>query len=373
MGRTGVSLDGGQVRAGNPRAGKSLAGKAAVDKAVLGGSLGDRGRLTEWGAIELLKRALEGAGEGSARGLATRELVGIGDDAAVLGARASSRLVWTIDGTVEHVHFERAWLSLSDVAYKATNAAVSDIAAMGARPVAALCHLVLPRGTTKREILAIGRGQAEAAEALGCPFVGGNISSGDALELVTTVLGESAGGRARTLPLLRSGARAGDELWLVGAVGLAAAGLCALQKGLARRGGLGECVRAWQRPRALVEAGRSLVGKATACLDVSDGLVADARHIAEASGVAVHVDERSLTESLEPSLSAASGRLGRTALDFALFGGEDYALLATGPRARRPRNARVIGGVERGSGVWLTSPAGRTPLEGGFEHFAASR
>jgi thiamine-monophosphate kinase len=336
--------------------------------------------LTEWGAIDALARVLGTAGHDARSELATSPRLGIGDDAALLEVRAVAELVWTIDATVEGVHFERAWLSLDELGWKATHAAVSDLAAMGARPVGALSHLVLPRGIQRREVEALGAGQAEAARALRCPILGGNISSGEVLEIATTVLGELPAGRssrgggsrgARSAPLLRSGARVGDELWLLGNVGLAAAGLDVLRGGLPVRGAAARCVQAWRKPEALITEGLGLRGRATACLDVSDGLAGDARHLAEASGVAVHVDQEKLRATLEPTLLRASKQLGRDALDYALFGGEDYALLATGPARQRPQSAKAIGQIAAGRGVWLIAEGESRPLEGGFEHLAA--
>ncbi len=338
--------------------------------------------LTEWGAIDTLARVLGSAGHEARPELATSARLGIGDDAALLEVRAGAvtDLVWTIDASVEGVHFERAWLSLEELGWKATHAAVSDLAAMGARPVGALSHLVLPRGIQRREIEALGTGQAEAARALGCPILGGNISSGDVLEIATTVLGELPGGRSprgagsrgpRSAPLLRSGARVGDELWLLGEVGLAAAGLDVLRGGLPVRGAAARCVQAWRKPEALIAEGLGLRGRASACLDVSDGLAGDARHLAEASGVAVHVDEEALRAALDPALARACKLLPREALSYALFGGEDYALLATGPARQRPKAARSIGHIAAGKGVWLVSGSEARQLEGGFEHLAA--
>src|SRR5689334_15269297 len=122
--------------------------------------------------------------------------VGIGDDAAVLEP-GGERLVWTVDATVEGVHFRRELLSPED---------------MGARPVAALSSIVRPAWMADSAFFALARGQADAARELGCPIVGGNLSRGGELGVTTTVLG-----RARE-PILRSGARAGDEMWLLGDV-----------------------------------------------------------------------------------------------------------------------------------------------------------
>jgi len=133
-------------------------------------------------------------------------------------------LVWTVDAAVEHVHFERGWLTLADVGWRSFNAAVSDICAMAAEPLCALSSVIFPAQFSRRDMNELGRGQRDAARSLGCPIVGGNLSRGAELSITTTVLG-----RARR-PLLRSGALPGDELWLCGEVGLAAAGLRLLQR-----------------------------------------------------------------------------------------------------------------------------------------------
>lgn len=323
-------------------------------------SAGSAPRGREWQSIEVLRGLLATASTSHAR---TRPLLGIGDDAAILAAPRGPTLVWTIDGSVEGVHFRRDWLSLQDVGWRATHAAVSDVAAMGARPVAALCHLVLPSTLTAAELKQLGRGQAAAAQELACPVIGGNVSSGPRLELATTVLGEVP---PRRVALTRGGARPGDELWLLGDVGLAAAGQRALQAGVSLRG-LGACVAAWRRPHARVTDGLALQGRATACIDVSDGLVGDAGHLARASGVALVLEQERLGPVLV-ALAGAARRLGRSALELALWGGEDYALLATGPTSRRPAEARPIGKVEAGAGVWLETDGERRPVEGGYEH-----
>src|SRR5262249_14599245 len=142
----------------------------------------------------------------------TRDLeVGIGDDAAVL--RAQGPLAWTIDTAVEGVHFERSWLGLTELGFRSFQAAARDLAAVGGRPLVALSSVMEQRGISKTKIVEIGRGQARAARSLGCRIVGGNLSRGDALSVTTSVLGSSGG-------LTRGVARPGDELWLLGDVGL---------------------------------------------------------------------------------------------------------------------------------------------------------
>jgi thiamine-monophosphate kinase len=128
-------------------------------------------------------------------------------------------------------------------------------------------------------------------------------------------------------------------------------------------------VEAFRRPVALLRAGRGLLGRARSCCDVSDGLARDALHLAQASGVRLVLEAKALRASLRPELSALAAELAADPLELALHGGEDYALLCTGPRARRPRAARRIGRVVRGRGVVLESPDGTLrPAAGGHDH-----
>ncbi|HEU4579309.1 MAG TPA: thiamine-phosphate kinase [Polyangiaceae bacterium] len=294
--------------------------------------------------------------------------LGIGDDAAILAPSAEAS-VCSVDASVQGVHFDSSWLSLEDVGYRSFQAAVSDLAAMGALPVAALSALILPRDLPAEGIDQLTLGQRVASVECACPIVGGNLSRGRELSITTTVLGRSG------VALPRSGARAGDELWLVGALGLAAAGLACLRgrvsgAGASERRAVERCVQAWRRPRALLGEGRELTVCARACIDISDGLATDARQLARASRVRVIVDEALLRAALEPSLLLASRALRRSALHFALYGGEDYALLATGPSRARPVGAAPIGWVTRGQGALLQRAGQRVPLERGFDHLA---
>jgi thiamine-monophosphate kinase len=313
--------------------------------------------LGESAAIRLLGSRLAGAG-GAVR-------LGIGDDAALV-APEPGVLVWTVDACLEGAHFERGLLGLGDIAKKALNAAVSDLAAMGAHPLGALSALELPPRFSKKELDEFARGQARAARELGCPVVGGNIARGKRLGVTTTVLGVA------TRPLRRDVARPGNEVWLVGSVGLAASGLALLRARRQRNGrGVRRAVLAWQRPRALVREGLALARRATAAIDVSDGLGGDARHLADASGVRLVIEERALTRALPPELALVAKALGRSPLALALEGGEDYALVATGRRSRKPSFARRIGRVEAGRGAVLERVDGtRVPLARGFDHLA---
>jgi len=291
--------------------------------------------------------------------------VGIGDDAAVLSF-GGKELVWTIDSSVENVHFRFEWLSDADIGWRSLHAAASDLAAMGAIPVGALSALELPRRFRESRLVKLLEGQRDAAHSLGCPIVGGNLTSAEVLAVTTTLIGHTK--RAK----LRSSARVGDELWLIGDAGLAAAGLGCLAGGSRGRRGsaVDRCVQAWRRPVALIKHGCALVGQARAVIDISDGLVGDAQHLAEASRVAIELDAEALEAVLADELREVADRLSRPALDLALYGGEDYALLATGSRLKRPAVARRIGQVVDGKGIWWATRGRRRRVPSrGFDHF----
>jgi thiamine-monophosphate kinase len=288
--------------------------------------------------------------------------VGIGDDAAVL----EDGLVWTVDAQVEGTHFKAAWVSWEDVGWRSFMAAASDLAAMGAEPVAALSSLVLSAAVDDAALDALARGQAAAARAVGAPIVGGNLARGLESSITTTLLGRAASA------VLRAGALPGDGVWLAGPVGLAAAGLAHLARG--EQAGLEACLRAWRRPIARIADGRALVGVAHAAIDVSDGLSHDAWQLAEASDVRLELDARAILASGGDALALAAAALGRDPLELALHGGEDYALLAASP-SPLPGFMR-IGTVEAadpsGSArLFLTTAHGTAPLAPrGFDHFA---
>jgi thiamine-monophosphate kinase len=317
--------------------------------------------LTEAAAVRALASIFGGA-------LPAHVELGIGDDAAVI-RHGRSRVAYSVDTQVEGVHFLRDWLKLQDVGFRSLNAAVSDLAAMGALPLAALSSLIVPSSMAERELRRLASGQAAAARTLDCPIVGGNLARGSELSVTTTVIGEVL------RPGQRSGARPGDELWLCGAVGVAAAGLEFLQRNAQVQSAAARaCVRAWRRPRALVQEGLALSRCATAMMDLSDGVAADAPRLALASGVRLVVEEPLLRAALPRVLLNACRELSLPPERLALEGGEDYALLATGPARRRPSTIMVIGRVERGNGaVWRRSDGRDDQLRGGFDHFRGQR
>jgi thiamine-monophosphate kinase len=315
--------------------------------------------MSEWSRIAALRAALGGAPD-------DRVKIGIGDDAAVIAA-GDAPIVWTIDASVEGVHFRRDLLSLVDVGYRATMAAASDLAAMGALPLGLLAALVLPSWITDEDLDAIARGQRDAAREIGCSVIGGNLARGGELSITTTALGSA------TSPLARGGAEPGDAIWMAGPVGLAAAGLAILLAGDEPRGEAAEAaVRAFRRPRARIAEGLAASKRARAAIDVSDGLAQDVAHLAAASGVRAILDADAIAGA---DLVEVARAIGRDPMDLALGGGEDYALVVVLPEGGSLDGFVRIGEIAPREGdacVALRSRDGRVVAcdARGFDHFA---
>lgn len=287
--------------------------------------------------------------------------LGIGDDAAVLVPQAGRKLVWTIDEQIEHTHFRRDLVGWADEGWRSFMAAASDLSAMGAEPWCALSALSFPRELDDSAIEELTEGQRLASEAVGAPIVGGNLARAREVSITTTLLGSAE------RPVERKGARPGDSLWIAGSLGLARAGLLALeQKSTDAR--LRRAIAAWQRPRALIAEGLAMAQVAHAAIDVSDGLAQDALHVARAGEVCLVLDEAQLLAHGGPALALAAQALGKAAIDLVLEGGEDYALLAASEVA--PAGFAPIGRVRVGAGVVLATASGERVLEAhGFDHF----
>jgi thiamine-monophosphate kinase len=279
-------------------------------------------------------------------------LVGIGDDAAVLRPPAGHDLVATVDAVVEGVHFGSGF-SPEDVGWKSLAVNLSDLAAMGARPLWALVALATPRGADPRWLARVGRGIARCARAHGTSVVGGNVTAADQVSVTVTVVGAVRRGRA----LLRTGARAGDLLLVSGSLGDAALGLGP---------GASAALRARQRrPTPRLALGQAAAGIARAAIDVSDGLIQDLGHLCESSGVGARVDLDRLP------LSRGYRALTSDRADpheEALSGGEDYELVLAVPpsrlaamraAARRTRTpVAVIGEIEPRTGIRVVKGGG---------------
>jgi thiamine-monophosphate kinase len=270
-----------------------------------------------------------------AASLATRPGVslGIGDDAAVL--EGDPPLVVTQDLLIEDVHFRSRTTGARALGHKALAVGLSDVAAMGGVPVAAVVGLALPR-SRRDDVSALYAGIETLAALHGCTIAGGDIADAPALMLSVTVIGRMPPGVA---PVTRSGARPGDVLCVTGTLGAAAAGLLVLEDPALATGippAVADDLRdAHRAPEPRVAAGQALAaGGARAMLDCSDGLALDTWRMAQASGVAVEIDLERLP--LAPGVAAVAEEAGREADVLAATGGEDYELIvALEPDAAR--------------------------------------
>jgi thiamine-monophosphate kinase len=292
--------------------------------------------------------------------------VGPGDDCAVVDGIALST-----DLSVEDIHFRRAWLEPEEIGYRAAAAALSDLAAVAARPVGILCSLACAADDAGALAPRVMDGLRSAAAGVGAALLGGDLARSPGPLLLDVV----AVGRVDR-PVLRSGARPGDALWVTGELGGAAAAVLAWQRGAVPSDAARQ---AYARPRprigeALWLAERGLVH---AMIDLSDGLAGDAAHLAAASGVRVVLEGTAV-----PVHPAAAHGACDAGLRLGLAGGEDYELcfaaaegaveaLADEFRETFGVPLTRVGVVEEGSGVWIRDAEGRVaPLDvHGYQHF----
>jgi thiamine-monophosphate kinase len=303
--------------------------------------------------------------------------VAIGDDAAVLTPRSGEELVFTTDALVEDVHFRWRTTDARLLGHKALAVNLSDVGAMGARPLGFLLTLGLPANVGGERLDAFFSGLLALARASHCPLVGGDITRSREFIASVTAIGAVTRGRA----LLRSGARAGDRLFVTGELGGAAAGLLLLERGRVTTAAESALARRQTAPRPPFAVGARLVHLrlAHAAIDVSDGLAQDLGHVLRESGVGARVELEKLP--LARGLTRAAARLRVDPLALALGGGEDYELLFAAPRASpsaavltRRLQCRVteIGAVTARHRLVFTR-AGRAvePDVRGFQHFKA--
>jgi thiamine-monophosphate kinase len=299
-------------------------------------------------------------------------ILGIGDDAALLEVPEGSELVAAVDTIVAGRHFlENA--GARTIGHRALAVNLSDIAAMGATPLWATMALTLP-SADPGWLGEFAAGFLDLAEAHGVALVGGNTTRGP-LTVSVQILGHVPRGTA----LRRSGARAGDLLAVSGTLGDAAAGLALLESPppRARGGDEEQLIRRFDYPEPRVQLGLCARGIASAAMDLSDGLAGDLAKLAQASGVAAHVNVERLPQSsaLRSTVNADRAR------DWALAGGEDYELLFAVPAERfgelKAAADRLnllltaIGEIRAGEGVtWSLNGGDFVPRVSGFDHFA---
>ena len=285
-------------------------------------------------------------------------LVGPGDDAAVLRVKHGHVVVST-DLMVEGRHFRRDWADAADVGHRAAAQNLSDINAMGGTARHLTIGLAAPAELPAQWALDFARGFAEECATVGAGVVGGDLTRADQVVIAVTVLGQCT-----QAPVLRSGAAPGDVLALTGRQGWAAAGLSVLGRGFRSPRVL---VDAYRRPEPPYAAGREAAeAGATALIDISDGLLAEAGHLADASGVAI--DVRSGAFEVPEPLPAVGAAIGADPLAFILAGGDDHALLGTFPDPGSvPDGWQVVGEVREGEGVTVDGAAYDGPT--GWTHF----
>ena len=304
----------------------------------------------EFGLIDRILTATKGK----------KVLLGPGDDAAVVAAPSGS-VVASVDMLVEGRHFKQAWSTPIEIGKKAAAASLADIAAMGAKPTALLVGLAAPGETPANWALACAAAIAEEAASAGAVVVGGDVTAADVITLSVTALGDLDGRE----PVTRSGAKPGDVLALAGRAGWSAAGMAVLSRGFRSPKLLVDAHRAPEPPYAAGVAAAK--GGATSMIDVSDGLVADARHIAKTSGVVLAIDTSAL--EIPEEMRATAAAYNADPVEWALTGGEDHALLATfPPKKKLPKGFVRIGEVEAGEAVVLVDGAEYAGT-GGHEHY----
>ena len=295
----------------------------------------------------------------SSLGAGENVLLSVGDDAAALRVDDGCELIVSTDTSTAGVHFPDD-LFPEDIAYKSVAAAASDLAAMGASPLGMTLAIALPEHDALW-LHGFSQGLAAASSDFDLPLIGGDTTRG-LLSITVTVMGQCAIGQK----LLRSGASPGELLCVSGTLGDSAFGLSMLQ---GKERGLDiefedqeYLLSRFSRPASRISLGRDLLGQASSCIDVSDGLLADATHIADASGCKLVIDSANLP--LSEALVASVGR--ERALALALTGGEDFELLFTLPESKSlPDGCTVIGAVEAGEGIVCDQAVERE----GYDHF----
>lgn len=311
------------------------------------------GELGEFALIDAIAARL-------AKSSAETVSVGIGDDSAVVSAKGGN-VVACLDMLTQGVHFRLDWSEAIDIGRKAAAQNLADIFAMGARPTALLVGLALPPETPVDWVMGLADGLSAEAAEVGVTVVGGDIVRSSSIVISVTALGELGTAKA----ILRSGAKPGDTLAIAGRLGFAQAGLLMLSRG-------------FRSPRVLVGAHRvpeppyelaKLATHATSMIDISDGLVSDLGHIAQASKVKINIESNKF--EIPEALAAAAAAFNGDAMEWILSGGEDHAFAATFKTALDvPSGWTIIGSVE--SGEPAVTVDGESYSGKGWDHFSSN-
>jgi thiamine-monophosphate kinase len=284
--------------------------------------------------------------------------VGIGDDAAVIKS-SNNKLVATVDMAVEDIHFNKKWSSPFQIGAKLTTANLADIFAMGAVPKYLLVAAGINELNNSETVTELAKGIRSVADKFEVTVIGGDLSKSEKITLSITALGELSG-----QPILRSGARVGDLIYLSSLTGLSAAGLAILNREL-------------DRPRYVVEAHLNpklvapdkLIKVATSMCDVSDGLATDASHLSFASRVNFNLSKDLISQAADfKDLAELAKELNEDVFDWILTGGEDHFFLATVDKENESSELGIqIGSVDKGDGKLLLD--GVEIKKTGYQHF----
>jgi len=288
----------------------------------------------------------------------TQVQVGIGDDAAVIKS-SNNKLVATVDMAVEDIHFNKKWSSPFQIGAKLTTANLADIFAMGAVPKYLLVAAGINELNNSETVTVLAKGIRSVADKFEVTVIGGDLSKSEKITLSITALGELSG-----QPILRSGARVGDLIYLSSLTGLSAAGLAILNREL-------------DRPRYVVEAHlnpklvapEKLIKVATSMCDVSDGLATDAAHLSYASNVNFNLSKDLISQAADfKDLAELAKELNEDVFDWILTGGEDHFFLATVGKENESNELGIqIGSVGKGEGKLLLD--GVEIKKTGYQHF----
>ena len=288
----------------------------------------------------------------------TQVQVGIGDDAAVIKS-SNNKLVATVDMAVEDIHFSKKWSTPFQIGAKLTTANLADIFAMGAVPKYLLVAAGINELNNSETVTELAKGIRSVADRFEVTVIGGDLSKSEKMTLSITALGELS-----AQPILRSGARVGDLIYLSSLTGLSAAGLAILNREL-------------DRPRYVVEAHLNpklvapdkLIKVATSMCDVSDGLATDASHLSYASNVDFNLSKDLISQAADfKDLAELAKELNEDVFDWILTGGEDHFFLATVDKENESNELGIqIGSVGKGEGKLLLD--GVEVKKSGYQHF----
>ncbi len=288
----------------------------------------------------------------------TQVQVGIGDDAAVIES-SNNKLVATVDMAVEDIHFSKKWSTPFQIGAKLTTANLADIFAMGAVPKYLLVAAGINELNNSETVTELAKGIRSVADRFEVTVIGGDLSKSEKMTLSITALGELS-----AQPILRSGARVGDLIYLSSLTGLSAGGLAILNREL-------------DRPRYVVEAHlnpklvapEKLIKVATSMCDVSDGLATDAAHLSYASNVNFNLSKDLISQAADfKDLAELAKELNEDVFDWILTGGEDHFFLATVDKENESNELGIqIGSVGKGEGKLLLD--GVEVKKSGYQHF----